>query len=95
MTMEEFKRSLKDMHPPADTSVYLQALWLEAAGKWAQAHHLVDQLETEQAYWVHAYLHRREGDLGNAHYWYRRAGRKMQDIAPEREWEQLVGYLLG
>jgi len=93
-TIEEFKASLSSSHPPQDVSVLLQALWLDAKGDWDAAHHLIDHLEEAKAYWVHAYLHRKEGDAANAGYWYRRAGKKIPDISLQKEWEEIVDALL-
>jgi len=72
MSFEEF---LAAAAPPADASPALQALWHDAHGDWARAHACVQDAPEGEAAWVHAYLHRREGDLANARYWYARAGR--------------------
>ena len=67
----------------------LKALDLDKAGDWESAHDLAQQVEDSNGYWLHAYLHRKEGDLGNAGYWYRRAGQPMPDDSLEAEWERL------
>ncbi len=72
MSFEEF---IAHPAPPAGAGPALQALWHDAHGDWAKAHELSQQDEGAAGSWVHAYLHRREGDLANARYWYARAGR--------------------
>ena len=72
----------------------LQALWYDAKGNWDQAHHIVQEIDSDMASCIHAYLHRKEGDLGNAGYWYRRAGRSTTELDLQAEWEQLVRELL-
>lgn len=76
MKLISFKQSLTENHPPENLSGYLKALWHEAKGNWDNAHNIVQNLEDKNASWIHAYLHRKEGDIGNADYWYRRAGKK-------------------
>jgi hypothetical protein len=71
----------------------LAALWWDAQGDWERAHELAQSVTTAEAAWVHAYLHRREGDLGNAEYWYRRAGRQRPDGSLEEEWAEIVAGL--
>jgi hypothetical protein len=94
MLLENFKSSLSFSKPPENVSVLLQALWYDAKGDWHSAHQLVDSLEEPKAYWVHAYLHRKEGDVSNANYWYRKAGKKMPDHSLQKEWEEIVSALL-
>jgi hypothetical protein len=94
MTLKQFIASLSFPNPPKDASVPLQALWQDAKGNWHAAHELVGALEESNAYWVHAYLHRKEGDASNAHYWYERAGKKMPEHSLPREWEEIVAVLL-
>ncbi len=89
MNLPSFKASLQYNTPPK-ASVYLQALWYDAKDNWQTAHRLIDHLEDKTAYWVHAYLHRKEGDLGNADYWYLRAGKISPSVPLQQEWEQLV-----
>ncbi len=93
MQFDEFKQSMQSAAPPANLSVYLNALWYDGKSDWKKAHDLVDQLEDATACWVHAYLHRKEGDVWNADYWYRRAGKKRPDISLEAEWESIVREL--
>jgi hypothetical protein len=94
MNLADFKASLGNLTPPENISVYLQALWYDAKDYWDRAHNLIDHLEEPKAYWVHAYLHRREGDKGNALYWYNRADKKMPGYALEEEWEEIVQAFL-
>ena len=95
MTIEEFRASTQGEVPPSGTSAALTALWWDAKGDWKRAHAQVDDLGTKDAMAVHAYLHRKEGDVGNAGYWYRRAGAESQRGPLEAEWEALVRALLG
>ena len=94
MQFETFQQSIKDQKLPAGLSVYLASLWYDGSGNWSKAHSLVDSLEDLTACWVHAYLHRKEGDIWNADYWYRKAGRKKPDVSLEAEWETIVKALL-
>ena len=93
-TLTEFKDSLSSDVPPASLPVYLKALWYDGKGDWHTAHAQVDELEDPTGCWVHAYLHRKEGDIGNADYWYRKANKKRLDIGLEEEWQQIVTALL-
>ena len=81
--------------PPEWLSDLLKALWYEAAGDWEQAHRIVQDFPGREAAWIHAYLHRREGDIGNADYWYARAGRSRPAQSLEEEWATLVASLRG
>ena len=96
MTLQEFKATLKDDVPPTDLSAYLIALWYEQRGNWNRAHEIVQEVESSTAAWVHAYLHRREGDEWNSRYWYRQSGRPFPTgISLDEEWERMVADLLG
>lgn len=94
MDVKGFRESLAQQFPPHELSIPLAALWWDAKGEWAQAHDLVDELETQQGMAVHAYLHRKEGAASNADYWYARAGRGYHRPSLEAEWEALVAGLL-
>lgn len=94
MTIEIFSESLDQGHPPAGLTPLLQALWWEAKGDWARAHEIAQEIESREAAWVHAYLHRREGDTWNAGYWYRRSGRPECSEPLEDEWRQIVTTFL-
>ena len=94
MNLAAFKRSLDSEDPPTGISTAILGLWWDAKGHWDQAHDAAQKGEDSPGRWVHAYLHRKEGDLGNAAYWYRRAGRAMPDIPLGKEWEQIALALL-
>lgn len=94
ITVEQLEASLDDSAPPAGLSPCVQALWFEAKGDWHRAHELAQAGDDAESAWVHAYLHRVEGDLGNAAYWYRRAGRPQTDRALREEWRAIAGDLL-
>jgi hypothetical protein len=89
-----FRASLSAEKPPSGLAVPVEALWWAAKGDWDTAHRLVQDDESKEAAWVHAYLHRVEGDLANAGYWYRRAGRPETKAALEDEWAEIVAALL-
>ena len=91
MTPTEF-RMLKSPH---QLTVALQALWHDARGDWERAHDLAQEAAGADGDWVHAYLHRKEGDEGNASYWYSRAGHAKPDFNWEAEWAEIVTTLLG
>jgi hypothetical protein len=94
-TLAAFKESLKSDEPRTALSVQLRSLWYDGKGDWHKAHAQVDQLTDRASAWVHAYLHRKEGDSWNADYWYRKAGRTRPGISLEKEWEELVVEFLG
>ena len=95
MTLEEFRASLTRLEPPPSLSLALQALWWEAQGHWDRAHECAQLNDADpRAAWVHAYLHRKEGDLANAGYWYRRAGRPVARDELEAEWLAIATTLL-
>ena len=93
--MAEFKASLSGAAPAPQLDAPLAALWWAAKGGWDQAHEIVQDEPTADAAWVHAYLHRVEGDSGNAGYWYRRGARPVAAGSLETEWERMVSALLG
>ena len=85
----------KNDNPPEKLSLCLQALWWEKKGDWDRAHEIAQEAGSREGDWVHAYLHRIEGDLGNAGYWYRRAGKPAKGKESLREeWEELVSSFL-
>ncbi|MEA2897082.1 MAG: hypothetical protein QOJ84_2697 [Bradyrhizobium sp.] len=90
----DFKSSLSGVAPAANLSPPLAALWWAAKGDWDKAHEIVQDEAGVDAAWVHAYLHRAEGDLGNAGYWYWRAGKPVATGTVEIEWEQMVSTML-
>lgn len=79
----------------ADTSPLLRALWHDATGDWEGAHNLAQGVDSADGAWVHAYLHRKEGDVDNARYWYGRAGRPAVSGGLEDEWREIARALLG
>jgi hypothetical protein len=90
MTLEEFKKTLNSNEPPAGLEKTLQALWFDRKGDWDKAHNAAQSINNSNGSWIHAYLHRKEGDLSNSSYWYSRAGKKMPDITLQEEWNNLV-----
>lgn len=94
MKMAFFKDSLAANEPPAQASVYLQALWYDAKGDWSNAHKLIQDLIDKNAAWIHAYLHRKEGDVWNADYWYRNAGKQRPAVSLQEEWQRLATAFL-
>jgi hypothetical protein len=93
MTLDEFKQSLSAGSPPQQ-GVLLEAMWYAGKNDWDRAHEIVQDINSRDAAWIHAYLHRKEGDLGNASYWYHRAGKNMPNVSLEKEWEEIVTALL-
>jgi len=94
-TIDAFRSSTSAGKPPADIGPALEALWWLARGDWNQAHQCVQAHEGQtDCDSVHAHLHRQEGDLNNANYWYRRAGRKMPDVSLNDEWTALTTEML-
>lgn len=94
MTLQEFKETLRQSNPPTGVSNLLLAMWHDANDDWETAHTIAQDVNTEEGSWVHAYLHRKEGDLGNASYWYHRARRTVPVVSLQEEWEQIVSALL-
>ena len=94
MDLTTFERSLDEPAPPEGLSKPLQALWQEAKGEWDEAHSLAQADKGPAGAWVHAYLHRVEGDLRNAGYWYRRTGRPAAEGALRDEWRTIAAALL-
>lgn len=81
---------MSDREIPAGLTVHMQALWYDGKGDWTKAHDLIDSLGDKRSAHLHAYLHRKEGDLWNADYWYTKAGQKRPDISLQEEWDHLV-----
>lgn len=94
MTLEDFRNSLAAEQPPSELSLALAGLWWDAKGDWTRAHESAQQDEGTAGSWVHAYLHRKEGNPSNAAYWYRRAGKATSREPFEQEWRNIVGNLL-
>ena len=94
MTLDEFKKTLSGKKPPADASAILQAMWHQANGNWDLAHSIAQKQKNPDGDWVHAFLHRVEGDLANAGYWYRQAGKTAASGSLSEEWDQLASAFL-
>ncbi len=94
MNLETFKTSLDSDRPREGMSRALQALWYQAKGDWEEAHRQAQAEDDEDGAWVHAHLHRVEGDIRNAGYWYRRAGRPESSAPLADEWEAIARALL-
>jgi len=95
MTADELRASTANPQPPSGLSAPLRALWHDARGDWDEAHRVAQDIDDETGAWVHAYLHRKEGDLGNAAYWYRHANRPVATGSLDAEWEAIVTALIG
>lgn len=94
MKEEVFLSSLQQDTPPADLSRSLQALWYDKKENWHMAHTIAQDINDADGSWIHAYLHRKEGDKANAGYWYRLAAKPMPAYGLEREWEEMVKSFL-
>lgn len=90
MDHQAFVTSISEPSPPPGLSLALQAMWWDAKGDWEQAHECAQAREDAAGNRVHAYLHRKEGDISNAGYWYRRAGVTPASGTLEAEWEAIV-----
>ncbi|WP_420898649.1 hypothetical protein [Bradyrhizobium yuanmingense] len=95
MNVTDFIASISGAAPAPDLNAPLAGLWWAAKGDWDRAHKIVQDESSREAAWVHAYLHRVEGDLGNAGYWYRHAGQPAAKDSLEAEWERIAATLLG
>ncbi|WP_238525624.1 MULTISPECIES: hypothetical protein [Acidobacterium] len=94
MTVDQLRASLSQSAPPPGLAPLLEALWWEAKGNWHRAHEIAQAIDSRDAARVHAYLHRREGDAGNAAYWYRRAGLPPSHKPLDEEWREIAATLL-
>ena len=94
ITLADLKASLSAPAPPAALPPPVVALWHDAKGDWDAAHTVAQDIDSEDGAWIHAYLHRKEGDEGNAAYWYRRAGKPVSTLSLDAEWDQIAGELL-
>lgn len=95
MNREEFYSTLQNENAPKGVSPFLLALWYDKRGDWEKSHDTISEIEDNNAYLIHAYLHRKEGDISNARYWYGRAGGKFPDgLTLDEEWERLVGGMV-
>lgn len=94
MDLAAFEESLRGSAPPPGLPPLVAALWYERRGDWERAHEITQDLPGTDAAWVHAYLHRREGDLANAGYWYRQAARPVARHPLDEEWRTIAEALL-
>jgi hypothetical protein len=94
MNFDSFRNSLMDITPPDGLNVYLLSLWHEAKGNWNEAHEIIQNVDDKNGSWIHAYLHRKEGDIWNADYWYRKAGRLRPSSSLQDEWKSITIELL-
>jgi hypothetical protein len=94
MTLDQLQATLHQPDPPANLPPLLAALGWDAKDDWNRAHEIAQSVETPDGAWVHAYLHRKEGDTGNAAYWYRQARQPVCKLSLDAEWEQIVSALL-
>lgn len=94
MTLESFKSSVASGEQPNGLSPALQALWHDGRGDWSKAHSLIDHLNDPASAHVHAYLHRKEGDIWNADYWYARANQVRPTYSLDEEWASLIATYL-
>ena len=95
MDLTQFRATVAQGAPHEGISLALQTLWWDAKGDWKRAHESAQQDEGPEGSWVHAYLHRKEGDQSNAEYWYRRAGKPVCRDSLDAEWRSIVTGLLG
>jgi hypothetical protein len=94
MNLEEFKASLSAQEPPTAASTHLKALWFAGRDDWEASHNIAQDIHDKNGSWIHAYLHRVEGDTFNANYWYNKAGRRMPGYSFQQEWEEIVASFL-
>jgi hypothetical protein len=95
VNVADFIASVSGAAPAPELNAPLAGLWWAAKGDWDRAHTIVQDESSREAAWVHAYLHRVEGDLGNAGYWYRQAGQPAARDSLEAEWQRIAATLLG
>jgi hypothetical protein len=94
MTVDDLRASLRDSQPPSGLPPLLMALWLAGRGDWDGAHAIAQDVEGAHGAWVHAHLHRQEGDASNAAYWYRRAAKPVCTRDVDDEWSDIARALL-
>jgi hypothetical protein len=92
MNYTEFIKTLSNAQPPSGISALLKALWYDAKNDWESSHNIAQDIHDENGSWIHAYLHRREGDLFNARYWYNRARKPEPNVSLKEEWDELVRH---
>ena len=95
MNINEFSSSLEDAEPPASLTPHAEAIWWGLRGEWDRAHGIVQELPDSTAAWIHACVHREEGDLSNARYWYQHAGRVEASGSTTEELRSIAAEILG
>ncbi|RYY21826.1 MAG: hypothetical protein EOO04_17390 [Chitinophagaceae bacterium] len=94
MNFQDFKQSLDTGEFPGSVGLPLQAMWFAGKNQWEDAHNIAQDIHTPDGSWIHAYLHRLEGDTANAGYWYRKAGKSYPTESLTDEWETIVKALI-
>lgn len=94
MHYEEFISSLSANEPPPNMSALLKALWFDGKEDWESSHNIAQDINDKTGSWIHAYLHRKEGDHSNARYWYSKAEKPEAKMSLREEWEMLVREFL-
>ena len=94
MTLSQFRATLTSPEPPPGLTAALTALWHDGRADWKTAHRVAQDIDTSEGAWIHAYLHRKEGDPANAAYWYRRAAKPVPSVTLDAEWDAIVTALL-
>ena len=94
MDIVSFEATLASVAPPPGLTAPLEALWWAGRGEWDRAHAIAQDIRSADGAWVHAYLHRQEGDEGNARYWYQQAGRPQCRLSLPEEWRGIAAALL-
>ena len=94
MDLQEFRDSVSSDQPPKNLNFALSGLWWDGKGDWTRAHESAQQDEGPAGAWVHAYLHRKDGDSSNAAYWYQRAGKSPCRSSLQDEWTAIADALL-
>ncbi|MEO8582957.1 MAG: hypothetical protein ABI415_04120 [Flavitalea sp.] len=94
MNYYEFIKTLSQEEPPAGLSPLLLSLWYDGKNDWESSHNIAQDVNDKNGSWIHAYLHRKEGDLSNARYWYHKAGKHEPLLSLGEEWKVLVRAVL-
>ena len=89
-----FKSSFENTAPPSDWPIALKSLWFAGKGDWEASHNIAQDMHSDLGSWIHAYLHRQEGDEFNARYWYNRAGKSFPEISLAEEHQEITKYVL-
>jgi hypothetical protein len=91
---KSFQLTLTDKEPNYNWPDALRSLWYDGKGNWEASHNIAQEMHNDMGSWIHAYLHRKEGDEFNAGYWYRQAGKIFPTITLEEEHQKMVEFLL-